>query len=94
MANVNQYTFSFEEIVTSLIKQQDINEGLWALNLSFKFEAKNVRKDANRPEVNPGLYALIQHIGISRVEKAIPGLTVDAGKVNPKLVRGPRTKLN
>ncbi|RDS81464.1 hypothetical protein [Dyella psychrodurans] len=94
MANASQYTFSFEEVVTSLIKQQDISEGLWALSLNFKFEAKNVRMDANRKDVNPGFIGFVQHIGIVRVEKSIPGITVDAAKVNPKLARGPRTKLN
>jgi hypothetical protein len=94
MANPSQYSYSFEEVVTSLIKQQDINEGLWALNLNFKFEAKTVRKDASHPELNPGFYGIVQHIGITRVEKSIPGLTVDAAKVNPKLLRGPKTKLN
>jgi hypothetical protein len=33
-------------------------------------------------------------VSIVRVDKSIPGLTVDAAKVNPKLVRGPRTKPN
>jgi hypothetical protein len=94
MASASQYTFSFEEVVTALIKQQDINEGLWTLNVNFKFEVKNVRKDANRPDVHPGFLGFIQHVGIVRVEKSIPGLSVDAAKVNPKLVRGPRTKLN
>lgn len=94
MANASQYTFSFEEVVTSLIKQQDINEGLWVLNLNLKFEAKNLHVDANHPDLNPGFFGFIQRIGIVRVEKSIPGLTVDAAKVNPKLVRSPRTKLN
>jgi hypothetical protein len=94
MPNISQYAFSFEEVVTALIKQQDINDGLWALNLSFKFEAKNVRIDNNKQDANPGFVGYVQHIGIVRVEKNVPGLTVDAAKVNPKLAKGPRTKLN
>lgn len=94
MVDISQYNFSYEDVVTALIKHLDINDGLWALNLNFKFEAKNFRKETNSPTVSPGFYGLIQHVGISRVTKSIPGLTVDAAKVNPKLVRGARTKPN
>ncbi|HKT27234.1 hypothetical protein [Dyella sp.] len=94
MADVNQYGFSYEEIVIALIKQLDINEGLWTLNINFRFEAKNIRKDSESTKVSPGFIGMLDRIGLIRATKNTPGLTVDAAKVNPKLTRGPRAKVN
>lgn len=94
MVDVNQYSFSYEELVTSLIKHLDINEGLWTLNVNFRFEGKNVRKNAESSKVAPGFIGVLEQIGLIRATKSTPGLTVDAAKVNPKLTRGPGAKLN
>jgi hypothetical protein len=94
MADAAQYTFSYEEVATALIKQLDINEGLWALNVNFSFSAKSFRKEASNPAMSPGFYGILEHIGLIRVAKSISGLTVDAARVNPKLTRRPGTKLN
>jgi hypothetical protein len=45
MVDINRYTFNFEEIVTALIKQLNINTGLWTLNVNFRFQANNVRDE-------------------------------------------------
>jgi hypothetical protein len=94
MVDVNQYSFSYEELVTSLIKHLDINEGLWTLDVKFRFEGKNIRQSAESTKVSLGFIGILDQIGLVRATKNTPGLTVDAAKVNPKLTRGPRTKLN
>lgn len=95
MVDVRQYSFSFEEVATSLIKHLNISEGLWALSVNFNFESKNVRKETNNPNVCPGFVGVLQHLSIVRVAKSIPGITVDAAQVNPKLtVKKPNMKLN
>jgi hypothetical protein len=95
MVDVSQYNFNFEEVVTLFIRHLDINEGLWALNVNFNFEPKNVRKETSNPNVHPGFVGVLQHLSIMRVAKSIPGITVDAARVNPKpAARVPGKKLN
>lgn len=95
MVDVNQYTFNFEEIVTALIKHLNINSGLWTLSVNFRFQAKNIR-DERDSKASPGFVGVIDHIGLARATKSIPGLTVDAAKVNPKPkpAQEPHAKLN
>ena len=93
MVDVGQYNFTYEEVVTALIKHLDLNEGLWTLNVNFRFEGKNIRKDAESTKLALGFIGMMDRIGLIRATKSTPGLTVDAAKVNPKLTRGLRTKV-
>jgi hypothetical protein len=94
MVDVRQYTFTYEEVVVALVKQLDIYDGLWALNVNFSFNAKNIPKDTNPPHMKPGFHGALEYIGLVRVDKGIPGLTVDAAKANPQLTRDPTTKVH
>jgi hypothetical protein len=42
-----------------------------------------VRHNANDPKVVLGFLGTIDAMSITRVDKVIPGITVDAAKVNP-----------
>jgi hypothetical protein len=84
MADATRYEISHEEILTALIRHLDINEGIWSLNTSFNFEARNVRTSKDDPRENPGFLGYLKQISLTRVSKSIPGLSVDAAKVNPK----------
>lgn len=88
MVDVTRYEFTYEEIVTALIRHLDINEGIWALNTNFNFEVKNLRTDGNDPNLRPGFLGVLQHISLVRVPKGIPGLSADAAKVNPRPYEG------
>ncbi|WP_445145383.1 hypothetical protein [Dyella sp. Tek66A03] len=93
MVDVTRFEFSHEEIITSLIRQLGINEGLWTINARFTFEAQNLRAKANDPKLSPGFVGVIQQISLVKVTNIIPGLTIDAAKVNPKpYLQGPATK--
>lgn len=80
MAEISKYTFSFKEIVETLVKKQGLREGLWALDIRFGMQATNF--GPNESDVKPTAIVPILEIGIQRVDKE-NNLTVDAAKLNP-----------
>jgi hypothetical protein len=83
MPETSQLTFSFKEIVTALLKAQDIHEGIWGLFVNFGLSANNI--GPNEGELRPAAVIPILSLGLQRFEKET-NLSVDAAKVNPKLV--------
>lgn len=94
MAEVEKYVFDYKEIVTELVKKQNIHEGIWALYIEFGIAAANVAMrlalDPSAPapkepptEVTPTAIIPIQKIGIVRTDQ-LNSISVDAAEVNPK----------
>ena len=87
MADIEQVSFSHEELIEVLIRETKITEGKWSLNVNL---GVNIGGFAGQSEgkntVAPGVLILIQKIGIQRtVEPIAPGaIVVDAATVNPK----------
>jgi hypothetical protein len=88
MPETSQITFQFKEIVTALLKAQDIHDGIWGLFVNFGIGASNVGPNDN--ELRPTAMIPILTLGLQKFEKET-NLSVDAAKVNPKLV--PLSKL-
>jgi hypothetical protein len=87
MPETSQYTYGFKEIVTALIKIQDIHEGIWGLFVNFGLNATNVGPSEN--ELRPAAMIPILAIGLQKYDKET-NLSVDAAKVNPRLlISGP-----
>lgn len=80
MADATQYTFSYQELVTLMLKQQGIHEGLWALSFNFGLQAANA--GPNSSELKPVAIVAVLNAGIQKVSEA-SNLTVDAAEVNP-----------
>lgn len=89
-------TFDYKTIVTAMIKEQGLHEGMWQLYVEFGIVAANMgfRDDANPnsplgpedglPEfILPTAIIPIKKIGLVKTEVAT-NLSVDAAKVNPK----------
>lgn len=91
MAEANQYTFSFKEIVEALIKKQGIHEGLWGIYIEFGFSASNINTDPVGKHLVPGAVNIVQRIGIQQFPEP-SNLTVDAAEVNPKVNASGRRK--
>jgi hypothetical protein len=83
MAKVTQYIFTYEEVVTALLKQQEIHEGLWALRVEFGLGAINVNTVEGSKEVTPAAIVAVKSLGIQE-GKELNSLTVDAAVVNPR----------
>ncbi len=81
MAENTQIFFTPKEIVTALLKQQGIHEGLWSLAVRFGIQAMNVGTGPD--DLLPAAIVPVGGIGIQKAE-APNNLTVDAAVVNPR----------
>lgn len=82
MPETPQILFSYQEIAEALIKQQDINEGLWGLYVEFDV-ATTLVSDQEGVNTVPAAIIPVQRIGLRRFDEEVGGLTVDAAVVNP-----------
>lgn len=82
MTEPTQSTFSFElkDVLTALIRQQGLREGIWGLGIEFGFGAANF--GPTKENAFPSAIAQVQKLGLTRVDAEGP-LAVDAAKVNP-----------
>ena len=83
MAELTQLFFSHKEVVTALIKQQNIHEGIWALAVNFGCGAANVGQTADGMDANPAAIIPVLGIGLQRVHVE-NNMSIDAAKVNAK----------
>ena len=81
MAESSMILFSFQELATLMIKQQDIHEGLWGIYVRFAIGA------ANAPDATGTFYPTalvpVKEVGLQKFD-APNNLSVDAAVVNPK----------
>ena len=81
MAEINMIAFSHKEVVTALIQQQKIHEGIWGLYVEFGIMAANV---GPKPEdINPAAIVPIVKMGLQKFDQ-LTNISVDASEVNPK----------
>jgi hypothetical protein len=80
MAEPTQIVFSHKEVVTLLIKEQGIHEGIWGLFVKFGLKAMNA--GGGPDDVLPTAMVPLMEIGIQRREQE-DNISVDAAKVNP-----------
>ena len=84
MPEPNQIGFSHKEVVTALVKDQGIHEGIWGLFIRFGIRGMNV--GANDEDLQPSAIVPILSIGLQRMPK-LTNISVDAGEVNPAETR-------
>lgn len=84
MADAALFTFSYQETVEALIKQQGLHEGFWQLYIEFGLGAANISTGPSPDSgaIVPAAIVPVNKIGLKRVDKE-NNLTVDAAKVNP-----------
>jgi hypothetical protein len=63
MGEPTQVAFKHREVVEALIKQQDLHEGIWALNVTFNWQATNV---GTSPELFPAIIAAVVQLGLNK----------------------------
>ena len=90
MAETNQIIFDYQEIVTALLKKENIHEGIWMLYLEFGLAAVNAPvqgegeplTDQPLSHLMPTAILPVKKIGIQRTDQ-LSNLAVDASKANP-----------
>lgn len=69
------------DVVTLLIKELDIHEGIWSLALELQFGALTVGQDEQ--SLYPAGLVSVKSIGLTKAVKE-NNISVDAARVNPK----------
>jgi hypothetical protein len=82
MAQATQLMFTHQEVVTALLKKENIHEGIWTLSVQFGLGAANLAPSEGSPDVNPAAIVPVLKIGIQRGEQ-LNSMSVDAAVVNP-----------
>lgn len=82
MPEIDQYTFSYSEVIEALIKAAGLHEGKWQLVMRFSMAALNMGPGPT--EIVPGAAIGVTGIGLQRASDQSPeALVADAGVVNP-----------
>ena len=81
MAEITQIQYKLHEVAGLMIKDRDLHEGLWMIQVTFGFAAINTGPTAD--EMFPTAMVPVQSIGLARVPDPGP-LTVNAAIVNPR----------
>lgn len=88
MPEINQYNYNLNELLELIIKNSDIHEGKWTLQLNFAMAPGNFATDPSSPStIMPGMVVGVQGVILLRDNPLIPapeGVAVDAAKLNPK----------
>ena len=82
MPEPSNFTFSYAEVVTALIKAANIHDGIWGLSVKFGLSATNVGE--SETILRPAAIIPILELGLMKFEKET-NLSVDAKKVNPQM---------
>ena len=83
MAEVTQYSFTWQEVGELLVKKQDLHEGQWVALIEFGINAGMV--GPSQAEAKPGMSIIANGVQLARAQPGAPtNLIVDAEKVNPK----------
>ncbi|MHB1272485.1 MAG: hypothetical protein ACYCZD_06870 [Rhodanobacter sp.] len=90
MAEINSYAFSYKDVATALLKEQNIHEGFWTVSLTLGFGVSAMGKPEAPTELRPGAVILIESIGLQRATEKSNNLTFDAAEVNPVRVAAPK----
>lgn len=80
---MEEHHFTYNEVVTALIKNQGLHEGIWMIGLKFAIGGANVKNPETKEGPVPA--AIVPVVGISLIKKdSINPLALDAAVVNPR----------
>jgi hypothetical protein len=82
MPEPTKLAFTYQEVLTALIKQAGLHDGTWQLVMTFGLAGMNM--GPTEAEVVPGAAVAITGISLQKAKKdSPPALTTDAAVVNP-----------
>jgi len=79
MPSTKNIVFTYRELAEALVRQGDINEGLWGIYLEFGLQGTNINSPSG--ELIPSAILGVLKVGLQRFEKP-NNLTVDAAEIN------------
>ena len=81
MAEERRITYTHSELAALMIKDRQLHEGLWMLQIQFGIAGVNA--GPSNEQMNPTAIVPVLAIGLQSVDQLGP-LVFDAAKVNPK----------
>ncbi len=78
MAEPTQFSFSYKELVTMLVRAAGVTEGEWGIQVQLGLQAANIGPTDN--DLVPAAIVAITHIGLQKVEKPT-NLSVNASEI-------------
>jgi hypothetical protein len=91
MPEITNLVFTHKEVVTALIKSQNIHEGIWGLYVEFGISAANIGQGPE--DIQPAAIIPILKLGLQQF-KNVTNISVDASVVNPDPNEGKLAKEN
>lgn len=86
MSNIGQpIIIEHKDLVSLLIKENNIHEGNWILMAMIGFAPINIGQNPTGEDASPAGAVVFQKVGIQQVDAPMPN-SVDAAKVNPAKV--------
>jgi hypothetical protein len=82
MPEQTEIMFSHKELVTLMLKKQDIHEGIWMVSIKFGMQAANFGVAPDGSDVLPTAMIPIIGVGLHKTDK-LSSIAVDASVVNP-----------
>lgn len=82
MSKINSYKFTSVDVLTSLLIQNNIHDGIWMFGVEFGMGGANMI-DEHTNVASPVAMVSLQSIVITRVDVLSP-LAIDASIANPK----------
>lgn len=77
-----EFSFTHKELMSMMLKEADIHEGLWSFSVNFRLGAGAF--GPTEAEVAPTGFVGVDSLGIRRAPQTGP-LVFDAADLNPKL---------
>jgi hypothetical protein len=92
MPEVNNYSVTLKELAGLIVKASGVHEGRWFLAINFGMGPGNFGPTPE--QLLPGMVLAVQGVFIQREDPAnpLPGITVDAGEINPEPAPAPKRR--
>lgn len=81
MAEAQQYTFTYKELVELMLRAQGITQGIWALYVRFGLGAANM--GPNPESLQPAAIIPLLEIGLQKSDE-LTNVSVDAAELTKK----------
>jgi hypothetical protein len=91
MADTKLISYSFKELASLMVKDQDIHEGLWGIYVRFGISAANAGPADS--DLKPTALVPIVEIGLQKFDE-LNNLSVDAAIENPATTKPAKDKTN
>lgn len=78
MPEAKQFTFTYQELASMMVRELGISEGLWGVYINFGIRGANIGQD--NTDLRPSAIIPVLEVGLRRFDEP-SNLTVDAAEI-------------